>query len=265
MRGKKYVIIISTGIFLVSLVIFSTVIFTGDISDHLHAMEWVKTVASGMMTSSIVTLLISIGEYQVEKRKAVETFFGIERKLSGRYQELNYVENVKYKANDKDVSHNAIEQYRNLCEINLSELGDAYAAIDYLFINKKVRPILYQQIVAKLDELNWLLAGFRFHLKIHDEAVRKTGSGNEFILLEQIDMMQEKLFKTEQTDNQIIVYKEFCFNMDMIMYHELKRLYGRSYHSTEPEHRTYMAFARMVPSCDESKVVCDAARKEGLS
>ena len=263
MSGKKSVIRISALIFFVSLLAFSIVIFADGTSCYPRATKWIETVAAGMMTSSIVTLLISIGEYKVEKRKAVEAFFGIERRLSDRYRELNYIED---KADDKDVAYAAIEQYRSLCGIDLSGLGDAYAAIDYLFINKKVRPILYQQIVKKLDELNRLLAGFRLHLKVYDEAVRKTGSGDAFILLEQIDLMQGKLFKAERTDHQITVYKELCYNMDVVMHHELKRLYGRSYNELEPNRKDYMACGRMIPLCDESKeVVCDAAGKEELS
>ena len=57
-----------------------------------------------------------------------------------------------------------------------------------------------------------------------------------------------------------------CYNMNMTMYHEMKRLYGRSYNEPEPDRKDYIACGKMVPSCNESReVVCDAAGKKELS
>lgn len=264
MRGKKYVIIISLLIFLVSILVFSVVVFSDGIPSHSCMTEWIKALTSGMMTSSIVTLLISIGEYYVEKRRTIETFFEIERKLLARYKELNYIENLKNKAEDKDLVYDAINQYRGLCNMDLSELGNAYAAIDYLFINKKVRPILYKQIIVKLEELNRLLSDFQFYLKHYDRNIQKTDIGYEYVLLDKIDAIQGNLFRVEQNNNRIVAYKEFCFNVDMVAYHEFQRLYGRSYNYPMPEHKEYLAYCRLISFEESKKAICDATGKEEL-
>lgn len=88
MRGKKYVIRISFMIGLASLVFFTIVLNCGELFMGVKAIEWCKTVFAGMFTSAIVTLLISVGEYRVEKRKALEEFISVDYSLIYLYRNL---------------------------------------------------------------------------------------------------------------------------------------------------------------------------------
>ena len=54
MRGKKYVIVISSLIFRVSILVFSVVVFSGGIQSYPCMTKWVRALTFGMMLSPIV-------------------------------------------------------------------------------------------------------------------------------------------------------------------------------------------------------------------
>lgn len=86
MRAKKRVLIISSAAALLSMVIFTVALICGDSNSSNKAVEWVKTVSAGILTSALVTLFAYIGEYRMEKVKALEEFYDASDELNFLYR-----------------------------------------------------------------------------------------------------------------------------------------------------------------------------------
>ena len=91
MRTKKISIIISVVSAILSLIVFTISVYRGASFLSSKTEEWIKAVSAGVFTSSLVTLLISIGEYYIAKKNALETFYRAERILLSLYKSLKYL------------------------------------------------------------------------------------------------------------------------------------------------------------------------------
>ena len=88
MRAKKQVIFISALVATIGLVVFTMAIFCGDCFLNTKTLEWIKAVFAGVFTSALVTLLVSIGEYHIAKKRALEDFYRAEQSLLFQFKRL---------------------------------------------------------------------------------------------------------------------------------------------------------------------------------
>ena len=99
MKGKKYGIIVSVMIMIVSLILILLV----NLCDR-EKYELLSNISIGVFGSSVVTLIISISDYIVAKREALEDYYSQAYKIIVAFGKIKYVritdialENIKYK------------------------------------------------------------------------------------------------------------------------------------------------------------------------
>ena len=94
MREKKWVIIISSMIIVLSLIIFTIVLSWGNRHPYSYSsfIEWTKTVSAGTLTSAMVTLLITTVEYFVEKKKSLQEFMDATFELIVQYRTIEVID-----------------------------------------------------------------------------------------------------------------------------------------------------------------------------
>ena len=239
MRAKKLVIKISCIMIAIGLIVY-TIALIADNSGKFP--EWIKTIFSGVVASAIVSLLISIGEYQVAKRQTIEAFVTETRAILHQLR-MDYLY-PDILVTDKDVKeieqivHNAEGQCDEVFKsVSMRHLSDIYGDIDFITpkSNKKIREeIIYNQIYLRMAEVADGLTELNFRL--HDGR-----PGTIHSLVDYIIEFQKLLFSTEGRDGKTIVYRCLEYDLETSIYELLTYLYGEKlYKDKTPEAKEFV-------------------------
>ena len=239
MRAKKLVIQISCIMISIGLIVYTIVLVCCDSGKF---PEWIKTIFSGVVASAIVSLLISIGEYQVAKRQTIEAFVTETRAILHQLR-VDYLY-PDILVTDKDVEeigqivHKVEEQCDETFEkISTRHLSDIYGDIDFIISksNKNVREeLVYNQIYLRMTEAVDGLSELYFRL--HDGRPRTIHTLVDFIL-----EFQKLLFSTEGRDGKTIVYRCLEYDLETSIHKLLSYTYGeKNYKEREPELKEFV-------------------------
>jgi len=222
-----------------SLIVY-TIALIADNSSKLP--EWIKTIFSGVVASAIVSLLISIGEYQVAKRQTIEAFVTETRAILHQLK-MDYLYPdtlVMDKALEEidQIVHNVEEQCNEAFEkVSTRHLSDIYGDIDFITPkrNKNIREeLIYNQIYLRMTEIVDRLIELNFRL--HDGRPGTMHTFVEFIL-----EFQKLLFSTEGRDGKTIVYRCLEYDIETSIHELLSYTYGeQNYKVRKPELKEFV-------------------------
>lgn len=103
--------------------------------DGLGQSFW-SNVLLGIFGSGFLTIVIAIVGYLTERRKTLESFWTLGHKAARAFN--------KYPIDG--TAEEKIEAILLINEFDFAAFGDAYAAIDFLFGNKKARAKIYKEL-----------------------------------------------------------------------------------------------------------------------
>lgn len=252
MRTKKRIVIITVLVILISVVVYTVALFTGNNCYSGKMNEWIKTISSGVFASAIVAFFVSVGEYFSERRIAIEAYCEATYQLLYHFRNLDYFDSSIQ--TDQENFSKALQQYKKLIVAERQHsLSHCYGNLDFLFANKRIRnTIAYQRIYEREHAVRAALIELAFHIDIYDDAVRKGGIGNQPVLAYKIIEIQKMLFEEENSDNAELnyniqkVYKTFVFEIDAAVYDLLQFLYGSNNVEPKPEKDKYFRCGRLI-------------------
>lgn len=128
MRINKY------SIYLTSIVSVSSLLFS--IVLNGKQQDFAANLFAGICTGAILTLMISVLGYQVERKKTLERFYSYARKAAFNY---NLFEN------EGDLER-TIDLVLQMNDFDYLELDNAYGDISFLWKNKEKRTYIYDLI-----------------------------------------------------------------------------------------------------------------------
>lgn len=115
--------------------------------DNLTNQFW-SNVFLGIFGSGLLTVMVAVINYITERRKALEDFWIIGNKAAKIFNKYPLDRSLEEK----------IEAILLINEFDFTAFGDAYAAIDFLFGNKKARKIIYIEIYKPVREAGYTIA-----------------------------------------------------------------------------------------------------------
>lgn len=245
MRAKKLVIKISCIMISIGLIIYTIALA---FSDSGKFPEWIKTIFSGVVASAIVSLLISIGEYQVAKRQTIEAFVtearGILHQLKMDYLYPDILVTDKEMKEIEQIVHNVEDQCDEAFKmVSMRHLSDIYGDIDFIRpkSNQKIREeIIYNQIYLRMADVADGLTELNFRL--HDGRPGTIHTLVDFIL-----DFQKLLFSTESRDGKTIVYRCLEYDLETSIHELLTYLYGEKlYKEKMPEAKEFEHCYRFI-------------------
>ena len=204
--------------------------------------EWFKTVSSGVVASAIVSLLISIGEYQVAKRQTIEAFVTEARTILHQLRmEYLYSDILVMEKDVKEIEqivHNVEEQCdKAFITVSTRRLSDIYGDVDFITpkSNKEIREeLIFNQIYLRVTETVDELAELNFRL--HDGR-----PGTIHTLVDFMIEFQKLLFSTECRDGKTIVYRCLEYDVETSIHELLTYLYGEKlYKDQRPERKEFV-------------------------
>lgn len=182
MRAKKMLTYITGGCALISAVLAFVIGKPSNCIWYDYSMA--------IFGSALLGLIMSITEYFVERRRAMETFLRASRKVLSKLRKIEYfktdtsIDNildcfVNEQFNEYEMKkyrrefNEAIESCRAIADIDLGELSDAYGNLDFFFNGKIRGDLAYSKIYNRLSEyVEWVYRE-NFHFQL-----LKDGGGN---------------------------------------------------------------------------------------
>ncbi|MGO4498828.1 hypothetical protein AB4114_23375 [Paenibacillus sp. 2RAB27] len=109
------------------------------ILDYEKLNFW-SNIAIGMLSSALLGIIVSVIAYKVERRRTLEEFYS---------QALKAIRNISSYETSRDPVK-TMELILQIGSYNYSELGDAYAKIDFFWGNKKKTTRIFNEIYSKI-------------------------------------------------------------------------------------------------------------------
>ncbi len=223
MRAKKLVIKISCIMIFIGLIVYTVALSVGDSG---KMPEWIKTIFSGVVASAIVSLLLSIGEYQIAKRQTIESFVTETRTILHQLRMDYLYDDVLVMDKDVKEIEEIIHSIEEQCDeafktVSMRRLSDIYGDIDFITrkSNKKIREeLIYNQIYLRMKEVEDGLTELNFRL--HDGRPGTIHTLVGFIL-----DFQKLLYSTENRNESTIVYRCFEYDMEICIQELMSHIY----------------------------------------
>lgn len=137
---------------------------------------------------------------------------------------------------DKEIA-DVMQYYMALSkELNSKNLSSAYAKIDFIFYNKKIREkLIYKTIVIRQYEMIKMVKDLAWRFN------PKTGEGNIPVMLTYIDKIQKYMYSNSSDDKYISYYKQYVYELELAIHNLLKYTYGKNkYKDPTPQIKEYL-------------------------
>ena len=188
--------------------------------------EYTSNLFAGIFASSILVLLVSIVNYQNERRRTLEKFCSYAWKAATNYNSFENEGNLE----------RTIDSILAMDKFDYLELDNAYGDISFIFNNKKNREYIYRSIYEPIITLRRLIHEKCFHFNMYRGAVHGNMAAMQNFITE-IDtaIMQRTEEEIENDDgtftkicschNQIarLLHKELAGKFYRIMYYPARR------------------------------------------
>lgn len=130
--------------------------------------EYIANIFAGIFASTLLTLLIAIINYNVERTKVLEKFYTYA---------LKAVNNFNSFENEGDIEA-TIDIVIEMNKFDYTEFDISFGEICFLFNNKRNRQYIYKNIYFPIVELRKLIIEKTFHFKEY----RKATNGNRAVM-----------------------------------------------------------------------------------
>ena len=130
--------------------------------------EYIANIFAGIFASTLLTLLIAIINYNVERTKVLEKFYTYA---------LKAVNNFNCFENEGDIEA-TIDIVIEMNKFDYTEFDISFGEICFLFNNKRNRQYIYKNIYFPIVELRKLIIEKTFHFKEY----RKATNGNRAVM-----------------------------------------------------------------------------------
>ena len=130
--------------------------------------EYIANIFAGIFASTLLTLLIAIINYNVERTKVLEKFYTYA---------LKAVNNFNSFENEGDIEA-TIDIVIEMNKFDYTEFDISFGEICFLFNNKRNRQYIYKNIYFHIVELRKLIIEKTFHFKEY----RKATNGNRAVM-----------------------------------------------------------------------------------
>ena len=177
-----------------------------------------SNVLLGVFGSGFLTLVIAIVNYLTERRRTLESFGTLGLKAARAFN--------KYPIDG--TAEEKIEAILLINEVDFTGFGDAYAAIDFLFGNKKSRKKIYSEIYKPVQETRDTITESAFDIV----RLRRAIPGNPALLEPYISNVDNKLIKTEVSyveyeDGHKVEVKNISNRMTCMIYEKYNGFYRK--------------------------------------
>ena len=115
--------------------------------DEIGCSFW-SNVFLGVFGSGLLTAMVAVINYITERRTALETFWTLGHKAARNFN--------RYPLDGTD--NEKADAVLLMNEFDFQSFGDAYAGIDFLFGNKKVRKRIYSELYSPIRDAGHKLA-----------------------------------------------------------------------------------------------------------
>ena len=177
MKINKIAIFCTGGITIIGL--------CGAIYMQVHSCFFISNLFAGVFTSGLLTLLMSIIGYFVERRKTLEKFYTYATKAASNF-------NLFEDEGDLDRSIDSILQMN---QFDYVELDNAYGDMDFIFGNKRSRKYIFDKIYLPILNARNTVTEKCFHFKEYKKATH----GNSRVMRDFISEISKILMScTEQ-------------------------------------------------------------------
>lgn len=134
-----------------------------------------------------------------------------------------------------------MQQYIAIRKLRYNEVENGYGAIDFIFKNKKVRnQFIYKNIHKKQRDMFRLIQQEAWHFEQYFEQEH----GNKGVMISKILEIQSALFETKGNDASIVVYGQYCYEVEQELFNFLIKMYGKGYQGIAPDKQSYNIFSR---------------------
>ena len=130
--------------------------------------EYIANIFAGIFASTLLTLLIAMINYNVERTKVLEKFYTYA---------LKAVNNFNSFENEGDIEA-TIDIVIEMNKFDYTEFDISFGEICFLFNNKRDRQYIYKNIYFPIVELRKLIIEKTFHFKEY----RKATNGNRAVM-----------------------------------------------------------------------------------
>lgn len=191
MKIQKYNIILSISICIISLIVALI------LSEFSYSF-W-SNIFIGIFSSGILTLLLSIAAYRIERKNALEAFYSSVLEVVNNFNIYEY----------KDDLEKTMNIVLKMNEFNYKDLDMSYGNIDFLLTYKKQREYIYNNIYSKITNIRKIISEKAFHFKEYNKA----SNGNLRVMKHFVEEIDDKfMFRSveevfnEEGENHKIAY-----------------------------------------------------------
>lgn len=131
--------------------------------------DFVANLFAGICTGAILTLMISVLGYQLERKKTLERFYSYARKAAFNY---NLFEN------EGDLER-TIDLVLQMNDFDYLELDNAYGDISFLWKDEEKRTYIYDTIYGVTIHMRDLIAKKAFHFKQYRKQTSRDGDSRK--------------------------------------------------------------------------------------
>lgn len=146
----------------------------GAIILHKLGYEFVSNLFSGIFASGVLTFIMSIIGYWVERRKTMEKFYTYAIKAVSNLNLFEY---------EKDLNR-SIDSVLQMNQFDYVELDNAYGDMVFLFRNKKKQKYIYEKIYKPILDAKNTVAEACFHFKEYKKAINGNAQAMRVFLSE---------------------------------------------------------------------------------
>ena len=213
------------------IIIFFTMLISVVLSffvEECNISIFINNIMLNIFAGAVIMLVTSITEYILYKKKQIDNLIKKVLKIGSVFSKLQYMQEIEfmsfdeYKKNRKKKYKNVeelklhleyndytkgkifhfdeiIDEYKIINNIDITEIGDIYSDIKFMFNNKKMTEKIYSEIYKPIyDEVN----------KIHRLVFHINNKPKNIVIYDLIRKYQNDIFKTkkinEDKDDKII-------------------------------------------------------------
>jgi hypothetical protein len=151
---------------------------------HFQDLEYWSNLSAGIFASGVLTIMISIINYVMERRRTLEQFYSYAKKAAYMYNRFE---------GEGDLER-SIDSILAINDFDYIELDDAYGDMCFLFRDKKTRSYIYKNIYEPTLVLRQLIAEKCFHFKEY----RKVVNGNSRVMRIFVNEVAEAMMEHEE-------------------------------------------------------------------
>lgn len=148
---------------------------------HCHGEEYYSNLFAGIFASGVLTVMISVINYRVEREKTLGRFYSYAQKA---------VNNFNCFEDEGDLER-SIDSILRMNEFDYLELDNAFGDISFIFHDKETRKYIYEAIYEPTLNLRHLIADKCFHFREY----RKVINGNSRVMRSMVNEVASALME----------------------------------------------------------------------